>query len=411
MATSERFVIVGAGLAGAKTAEMLREKGFDGSILLLGDEPDAPYDRPPLSKGYLQGKLDRDAIFIHEPGWYAANGIELRRSTTATRIDPQRHTVRLADGEELGYDKLALATGACPRHLPISGESLAGVRYLRQIGDSERLRAVFATASRVVIIGAGWIGLEIAAAARTAGVAVTVLEAAALPLLRILGPQVAPVFAALHRDHGVDLRLGIEVAEIIGDGHAATGVRLADGTQVNADAVLIGVGAIPNTGLAEQAGLAVADGIVVDPTLRTSDRDIYAAGDVARAYHPLLRTQIRVEHWANALNQPETAAAAMLGDCASFESLPFFYTDQYELGMEYSGYIEPGGYDEVVIRGDRDAREFIAFWLRGHRVMAGMNVNIWDVNDNIQRLIRSCAAVDAARLADPDVPLKAMLAA
>jgi 3-phenylpropionate/trans-cinnamate dioxygenase ferredoxin reductase subunit len=287
----------------------------------------------------------------------------------------------------------------------VPGGGLDGVLYLRHADDSDRIRDTFATASRVLIVGGGWIGLEVAAAARTAGVEVTVLERANLPLLHVLGPQVAPVFADLHREHGVDLRPGVQVAEITGAGGKATGARLADGTTIGADAVIVGIGAAPNTGLAEAAGLEVRDGVVTDASLRTSDPDIYAAGDIARAYHPLLGTHIRVEHWANALFQPEAAAAAMLGQEAVYDRVPYFYTDQYDLSMEYAGYAEPGGYDQVTFRGDVAKCEFIAFWISQGRVVAGMNVNIWDVTDVIQDLIRSGKPADPAGLADPAVPL------
>ncbi|MGH3226231.1 MAG: NAD(P)/FAD-dependent oxidoreductase, partial [Streptosporangiaceae bacterium] len=232
-----------------------------------------------------------------------------------------------------------------------------------------------------------------------------------LPLLQVLGPQVAPVFAGLHREHEVDLRLGAQVAEITGAGGKATGARLADGSRIGADAVIVGIGAAPDTGLAEAAGLEVRDGVVTDAALQTSDPHIFAAGDIARAFHPLLGTHIRVEHWASALHQPETAAAAMVGRDAAYDRVPYFYTDQYDLGMEYAGYAVPGGYDEVIFRGDVAKREFIAFWLSGGRVLAGMNVNIWDVNDAIQDLIRSGRRTDPARLADPAVPLGEVLAA
>jgi len=287
------------------------------------------------------------------------------------------------------------------------------VLYLRRVADSDRIRAVFRTASRVAVIGAGWIGLETAAAARAAGVEVTILEAAGLPLLRVLGPEVAQVFAGLHREHGVDLRFGVQVSEITSSGGRAAdrgspvaGVRLADGSHVAADAVIVGVGITPNSQLAEAAGLATSNGVVVDARLRSSDPDIYAAGDVASAYHPVLGRHIRVEHWANALNQPQAAARAMLGQDIAYDRVPYFYTDQYDLGMEYAGYVEPGGYDQVVFRGDVERREFIAFWLAGGRVLAGMNVNVWDVNDTIQAIVRGGQTVDVARLGDPGAPLE-----
>ena len=399
------FVIVGAGLAGAKAAEALRAERFDGPVVLIGDEAERPYERPPLSKDYLLGKAERDSIFVHPGEWYQQNDIDLRLGTAVTGIDRGAHEVTLADGSRIGYAKLLLATGSSPRRLQVPGASLTGVHYLRRVQDSDAIREAFQTARRVVVIGGGWIGLEAAAAASTGGAEVTIVEMAELPLLRVLGREVAQVFADLHRAHGVDLRLGAGLEAITGDGDRVSGVQLADGSQIEADAVIVGVGITPNTQLAEAAGLETGDGIMADASLRTSDQDIYAAGDVADAYHPVYGRHLRVEHWANALNQPQTAARAMLGQDVSYDLLPYFYTDQYDLGMEYSGYVTPGGYDEVVFRGDRDGREFVAFWLRQGRVLAGMNVNVWDVNDSVQEIIRRGGVADKSRLADPDIPL------
>ncbi|HET9967221.1 MAG TPA: FAD-dependent oxidoreductase [Streptosporangiaceae bacterium] len=405
MPASGTFIIAGGGLAGAKAAEALREQGFDGRIVLAAEEDIRPYERPPLSKDYLQGKTSREEIFVHSPDWYDASGVELLLHTAVTGIDRGRRKVTLSDGGHLAYDRLLLTTGSVPRRLLVPGADAGGVLYLRRAADSDRIRDTFATVSRVLIVGAGWIGLEVAAAARAAGVDVTVLEPSELPLLHALGPQVAPVFADLHREHGVDLRLGVRVAEITTSGGQATGARLTDGTRIGADAVIVGIGAAPQTRLAEAAGLDVRGGIVTDASLRTSDPAIFAAGDVASAFHPMLGTHIRIEHWANALHQPQAAAAAMLGRDAVYDRVPYFYTDQYDLGMEYAGYSGPGGYDRVVFRGDVAKREFIAFWLSGGRVIAGMNVNIWDVNDAIQALVRSGHPASPARLADPAVPL------
>jgi 3-phenylpropionate/trans-cinnamate dioxygenase ferredoxin reductase subunit len=336
--------------------------------------------------------------------------VDLRLGATVTAIDPSAHEVVLADGATAGYARLLLATGASPRLLHVPGAGQQNVLYLRRVGDCEQIKSAFAAASRVVVIGAGWIGLETAAAARAAGADVTVLEAAELPLLRVLGTEAARVFADLHRQHDVDLRFGVQVTEITGSDGRASGVRLADGTHVAADAVIVGVGIEPNSELAEDAGLQVGNGIVVDAQLRSSDPDIYAAGDVASAFHPVLGKHIRVEHWANALNQPQTAARAMLGQDVAYDRIPYFYTDQYDLGMEYSGYVEPGGYDQVVFRGDVGQREFIAFWLSGGRVLAGMNVNVWDVTDAIQALVSAGRPVDVSKLADQNVPLEEIAA-
>ncbi len=391
------YVIVGAGLAGAKAAETLRAEGFDGPVVLLGDEDEVPYERPPLSKGYLLGKEERESARVHAPDWYREHDVELRLGTAVQALHPAEHEVELAGGERLRYGKLLLATGSEVRRLDVPGGDAA--LTLRRLPDADRLRAAFTRGARVVVVGAGWIGLETAAAAREHGAEVTLVEADPQPLHRVLGDEMGRVFADLHREHGVDLRLGSGVREIR-DGE----VVLADGTTVPADTVLVGVGIRPHTRLAEEAGLAVDDGILVDASLRTSDPDVYAAGDVARVDTPSFG-RLRVEHWANALNGGPAAAKAMLGQDVTYDRVPYFFSDQYDLGMEYSGWAPAGSYDEVVVRGDLAGREFVAFWLSGGRVLAGMNVNVWDVTDPIQALIRRTSPVDPTRLADPAVPL------
>jgi 3-phenylpropionate/trans-cinnamate dioxygenase ferredoxin reductase component len=409
MSNEQGIVIVGASLAGARAAEALREEGYGGPVVLVGAEDEIPYERPPLSKDYLMGKHGRDKMHVRPREWYDEHDVDLRLGTTVTAIDAAAHQVVLEGGGRVGYDKLLLATGSSPRRLPVPGADLGGVLYLRTVADSDRIRAAIEAASRVAVIGAGWIGLETAAAARTAGAEVTVLEAAELPLLRVLGREVAEVFARLHAERGVDLRFGVQVAEITGANGKANGVRLADRTRVDADVVIVGIGIAPNTELATAAGLTVDNGIVTDARLRTSDPDIFAAGDVANAFHPLVGKHIRVEHWANARHQPVAAAKAMLGQDVAYDRVPYFYTDQYDLGMEYAGYVEPGEYAEVVFRGDVPAREFIAFWLAGDgRVLAGMNVNVWDVNEAIAALVRKRAKVSAGALTDPSVPLESL---
>ena len=409
MSTDNGYVIVGASLAGANAAQALRAEGYAGPVTLIGAEPDRPYERPPLSKDFLMGKTGRDKMFVHPAEWYSEHEVELRLGTTVTAIDPGAHQISLADGERIGYDRLLLATGAAPRRIEVPGADLDGVHYLRTVGDSERLRAAFAQAGRVVVIGAGWIGLEAAAAAREAGRDVTVLEMAELPLLRVLGREVAEVFAGLHAEHGVDLRFGVQVAEITGAGGSVAGVRLADGTVVPADVVVVGVGAVPNTGLAEAAGIATDNGVVTDAGLRTSAPDVFAAGDVASAFHPRFGRHVRVEHWDNAIHQAKAAGQAMTGRQVSYDRLPYFFTDQYDLGMEYVGHVPPGGYQRVVFRGDVPGREFIAFWLDdGGRVLAGMNVNIWDVNEAIGELIRAGRPVSGEALADPSAALESL---
>jgi NAD(P)H-nitrite reductase len=410
MTANAAHVIVGAGLAGAKAAETLRQEGFDGQIVLIGEEQERPYERPPLSKGFLLGKEEQEKAYVHPAEWYAEHQVDLRVGTAATAIDPAGQTMTLADGSKVAYGALLLATGSSPRRITIPGADLDGVLYLRRIADSVRLKEAFTPSAKIVVIGGGWIGLEAAAAARAAGAEVTVLETAELPLLRVMGREVAQIFASLHTGHGVDLRSGVKVAEISGADGRANGVVLDDGTRIEADAVVVGVGAVPNTKLAADAGLKVDNGIVVDEHLRTSHPGIFAAGDVANALHPVLGKHIRVEHWANALNQPQFAAKAMLGQDVTYDRMPYFFTDQYDLGMEYTGYVEPGGYDQVVFRGNTDSLEFVAFWLSGKRVLAGMNVNIWDVTDPIRALVASGRQVDPVRLADPDVPLTDLVA-
>ncbi len=405
MPAEPAFVIVGASLAGAKAAQTLREEGFSGSVVLIGAEADRPYERPPLSKGFLLGKDERDSVFVHEPGWYAEHDVDLRLGVTVTAIDRAARRVSVAGGEPVSYDKLLITTGAAPRHLRVPGADLDGVLYLRSVEDSQRLRAVLEAGGRVVIAGAGWIGLETAAAARQYGCEVTVVEPEPGALHRSVGPELGEVFADLHRSHGVTFRFGEGVSELVGSGGKVSGVVTSAGTELPAEIVVVGIGAIPNAAFAAEAGLEVDNGILVDEALRSSDPDIFAAGDVANSFNPLLGRRIRVEHWGNALAGGPAAARSMLGQQVSYDLVPYFYSDQYDLGMEAAGVPEPGGYDDVVYRGDKESLEFIAFWLNDRAVVAGMNINIWDVNDDIQALIRSGAPVDPDRLTDPDVPL------
>ena len=405
MANSRTFVVIGGGLGGAKAAEALREKDFDGQIIICAEEDHLPYERPPLSKEFLAGKKSLDDFTVHDSTWYRENEIDLRLNARVLSVDRAAHTVELPDNTRVEYDKLLLATGSRSRRLPIPGSDAAGVHYLRTFEDASALNSALAEGSSLAVVGAGWIGLEVAASARQRGVNVTVVETAKLPLMGAVGEEVGAVFAALHRDHGVDLRLDSEVKQIATADGKATGLRLGDGSSVAADAVLVAVGAQPNIELADQAGLSTGDGgLLVDASLRTSDHDIYAVGDIAAAEHPLFGSRIRTEHWANALKQPAVAAAGMLGEKAEYTELPYFFTDQYDLGMEYAGYAPT--YNRVVFRGDVDGREFVAFWLDADdRVLAGMNVNIWDVLDDVKSLIRSRTTVDPDKLADPQAPL------
>jgi 3-phenylpropionate/trans-cinnamate dioxygenase ferredoxin reductase subunit len=398
----DRIVIVGGGLAGAKAAETLRDEGYEGGLVIVAAEDERPYERPPLSKDLLRGESEREKARVHPEGFYAERDIELRSGVGAASIDVAGHAVALEDGERLPYDRLLLATGAEPRRIGIPGADLDGVLALRTLADSERLAEAIRGDGRLVVIGAGWIGSEAAASARTMGSEVTVVERLDVPLETVLGAELGGMYGDLHREHGVELLTGAGVEAFEGDARVER-VRLAGGRTIDCGAVLVGIGVVPRTGLAEAAGLEVGDGVLVDATLRTSAPDIWAAGDVAGHMHPRYGRRVRVEHWANALNQGPAAARNMLGADAPYDRLPYFFSDQYDVGMEYSGLA--GRDDAVVVRGDLATREVIAFWTAGGRVSAAMNVNVWDVTDALQELIRSGREVDPARLADPDVPI------
>lgn len=407
MSTPRTIAIVGASLAGAKAAESLRDEGFDGRVVLIGQEPERPYERPPLSKDYLRGEAERAKVDVHADDFYAAKDIELRTSCLVDAIDVEGHELVLSGGERVGYDRLLLAVGAEPRRLPVPGADLPGVLSLRSVGDSDALRSRLDVGGHVVVIGAGWIGSEVAASARQKGLEVTLVEQGDVPLERVLGPEVGAIYRDIHTDHGVRFSGGTGVAALEGTERVER-VRLSDGTAINCDFVVVGVGVTPRTQLAEHAGLAVDNGVVVDECLQTSVADVFAAGDVANAFHPFYNTHIRVEHWANALNQGPAAARNMLGERTVYDRLPYFFSDQYDVGMEYTGYAAE--WDRVVFRGDPATREFIAFWLKDDRVVAGMNVNVWDVTDPIQALIRARVRVDADELSDPDRPLDGLAA-
>jgi 3-phenylpropionate/trans-cinnamate dioxygenase ferredoxin reductase component len=403
------FVIVGAGLAGAKAAQELRERGFDGRVVLVGSEPERPYERPPLSKDYLRGESEREKAHVHPAGFYETKEIDLETGSAVAAIDPGASRVLLEGGRELAYDRLLLTMGAEPRRLPIPGADLDGIHYLRTFADADALRTrLEAGAGRVAVVGGGWIGSEVAASARQRGLEVTVIDPLALPNERIFGTEVGSFYRDVHAENGVEMRLGRGVEAFEGD-RAVAGVRLSDGAQVECDFAVVGVGVAPRIELARDAGIEVENGIVVDEHLLTSAPNIYAAGDVANAWHPFYERRIRVEHWANALNQGPAAARSMLGEDVSYGRIPYFFSDQYDVGMEYSGYAER--WDEVVLRGDPGAGEgFVAFWLRDGRVLAGMNVNVWDVNQHVQELIRARRPVDTRALADPGTPLDSLLA-
>ncbi|WES64792.1 FAD-dependent oxidoreductase [Microbacter sp. GSS18] len=402
-------VIIGGGQAAGSAAATLREESPDAEITVLAAEPHPPYQRPPLSKGYLAGVEGLDAVVLHAADWYREREVDLRADTRATGIDTSGHRLTLADGADLAYDTLLIATGASPRRLRLPGAHVRGVHALRTIEDADAIAADLRGGDRrVVVVGTGWIGMEVAATARGFGNDVTVLGRGPVPLAGALGAEMGEVFAGLHRENGVTVRTSAPVEAIVGDG--AVSAVVAGGETVPADVVVTGVGATPRTSLAERAGIRVLDGIVVDEHLRTSAPDVFAAGDVASAYHPFVQRHLRSEHWDNARAGGEVAARSMLGGDARHDGIPYFYTDQFDLGMELSGFPTLMHDADVVVRGDVDAREFIAFWHDDGRVVGGMNVNVWDVHDDIQALIRSGARVDADRLRDPGVELAGLAA-
>jgi 3-phenylpropionate/trans-cinnamate dioxygenase ferredoxin reductase subunit len=405
MTREKTFVIVGAGLAGAKAAETLRAEGFGGRLVLIGAEEHRPYERPPLSKDYLRGELEREQVYVHPEAFYAEQGIEFRPRRRAVRLDVSIRQLVLDDGARLPYDGLLLTTGAEPRKLSIPGAELDGVLYLRALQDSDVLRERLDRGGAVVVIGGGWIGSEVAASARQRGLEVTIIAPGSVPMERALGSEVGGIYRDVHVEHGVQWLPKTSVAALEGDG-VVERVRTSDGRVLDCTFVVAGIGVQPRTRLGAEAGLPINNGLLVDEHLRTSAPGVFAAGDVANAYHPFYGQRVRVEHWANALHQGPCAARNLLGRNDQYDRLPYFFSDQYDTGMEYAGHAS--SWDRVVFRGDPAGREFIAFWMSEDRVVAGMNFNVWDVSDDIQRLIRSRTAVDDRALADPGIALEAL---
>ncbi len=403
MGEIETVVIVGAGLAGAKAAEALRKDGYDGRVRLFGSEPHRPYIRPPLSKDYLRGDEEVDHVFVHAEAWYAEQRVDLEVSTTVTAIDASAHEIVLDGDRRVGFDRLVIATGSEPRRLDVPGADLDGVRSLRTLEDSDGLRAAAQAASHVVVIGAGWIGAEVAASIRQLGRDVTLIADTSVPLEQVLGTEVGAIFGDVHAQHGVRIVANQRVVAIHGNGGRAAAVQTADGTRIEADLVVAGIGVVPRTQLAEAAGLDVDDGILVDERLETSVAGIFAAGDVANALHPVLGSRVRSEHWDNARRQGRIAARNALGHGEPYARVPYFYSDQFDLSMEYAGF--PEAFDRVVFRGEPASGKFLAFWLSDGRVVAGMNVNTHKVNDGISALVAARRPVDVGQLADPAVPL------
>jgi 3-phenylpropionate/trans-cinnamate dioxygenase ferredoxin reductase component len=400
--THTTIAIVGASLAGAKAAEAARAAGFDDRIVLIGEEPSAPYERPPLSKAVLRGEADPESTRVHDADFYRTHDVELVVDR-AIALDAAARTIDLAGGSSISFERAILATGATPRHLTAPGAEMAGVHHLRTVADATALREAVRGAARVAVVGAGWIGAEVAASARQMGADVVLIDPAPTPLHRLLGDELGGIFRELHAEHGVSLRLGAGVAALRGTS-AVEAVVLDDGRVEHADVVVVGIGVDPRTELVDRAsGIEIDDGIVVDEHLETGVPGIFAAGDAANAWHPHYRRRIRVEHWANALNQGITAGRNAAGERAEYTRLPYFFSDQYDLGLEYVGQHQPD--DTLVMRGDLAARELVALWHRDGIVTAGMAVNVWDVIDDLKAIIEAGRVHDPARLGDVEVPL------
>ncbi len=394
------IVLVGGGLATGTAVRELRDQGYVGDLVVFAGEAHPPYERPPLSKGYLLGNEPAEKAMVNDEGWYAEHDVDLRTGVTVDSIDPAARTLT-AGGEELTWSGLLLATGAVPRHLALADDSGAPVHYLRTLDDSTALKAQLTPGARIGIIGGGWIGLEVASAARQAGAEVVVLEALEQPLLNVLGPEVGALFAQLHREKGVDVRTGVRIETIAGTGSDGSTIGLAGGDTLTVDRLVVGVGVAPLADLAGSAGIAVDNGILVDSGLRTSAPGVFAAGDVANVDHPVLGHRVRVEHWDTAIKHGKVAAANLLDGQAVADDLPYFFTDQYALGLEYVGHPGPDGFDRVVVTGDTDGpvegRTFRVWWLRGDRVVAGMHVNDWDAIGRVRELVGTEADEAALR--------------
>jgi NADPH-dependent 2,4-dienoyl-CoA reductase/sulfur reductase-like enzyme len=398
---TDRIVILGAGHAGGRAAEALRAAGFPGNVTLLGEEPHPPYERPPLSKELLAGAIPVEKTFVKPQSWYAEKEIALRLGMRAISIDRRHQRVIRADGSSEAYDYLLLTTGARPRKLMIAGGSTPIVNYVRDIADTLALQPKLVPGARLVVIGAGFIGLEVAAIARKKGCAVTVLELAATPLQRVAAHDIGEFFARLHRAEGVDLRTGVSVTEIAE--HRGRAVVFANGETLEAEAVVAGIGAIPNTDLAQTAGLFVDDGVVVDERGRTDDPHVFAAGDVTRHYNPLLGRHLRLESWQNAQNQAIAVAKAMIGAGGDYAEMPWFWTDQYDVNFQSLGV--PLVWDELVWRGDPASKQFLVFYLDEGRPVGANAVNGAREMRFVREILKRGDLVDKARLGDTSVKL------
>lgn len=401
---TEAFVIAGANLAGGTAAATLRSEGFDGRIVLVGEEPVAPYERPPLSKEFLRGEAPFEKALLRPPEFWASNSIECRFGRRVARIDPGSRQAILDDGEAFFYDKVLVATGLRNRRLGVPGAHLDGIYSLRTVADAGAIRAAMATATRAVVVGMGFIGAEVAASLRSEGIEVDIIEPLPGPCYRALGRQVASVVAAIHADHGVRMHFG-ESVEAFEGGTRVESVITGSGDRIPCDVVVVGVGTIPVTGLLEGTGIPLDNGVVVDAHCASSIEGVYAAGDVANHFHPLVGHHIRVEHWQNAMLQGAAAAKAMLGGGDPYAEVHWFWSDQYDANIQAAGHISD--WRDPVIRGDLQGRSFVSFSLRDGAIEGAVAINRGrDLRRSIA-LIKSGARVDPAKLADPDTDIRA----
>jgi 3-phenylpropionate/trans-cinnamate dioxygenase ferredoxin reductase subunit len=405
VASDRQIVIIGAGQAGGWTAKTLRDQGFDGKIVLVGDERHPPHERPPLSKQVLCGEAEPEVCHLWPADQWAALNVDFRPGTKIANIHRAEHNVETSRGEKIAYEKLMIATGARPRLLPTHGTELKGVFYLRYVGDSLMIRERLVPGATVVIVGGGWIGLEVAAAAKKRGANAVVVEFADRLCARALSPDMSEAILDLHKKHGVDVRLKKSVTRFEGEG-ALERVVLSDGMEIAAHTAVIGIGIAPNFELAAEADLEIDNGIVVDETGRTSDPDIYAAGDVTNHPNALLGRRIRLESWENAQNQAICAAKAMLGKPEPYSEIPWFWSDQYDANIQLVGL--PERYDEVAVRGDRNSGTFTSFYLLGGKIVGVAGINTGRDVRFARRLIASGAAATVAQLSDPNIKLQSL---
>ncbi len=406
---ASRIVVIGGGQAGAQALQSLRQSGYAGALTLVGDEPALPYQRPPLSKAYMKGEMTEERLYFRPAPWYQDQNIEVILSTPAKSIDRANRTVELAHGGHLDYDALIIATGSRPRVLPVKGATLHGVHDLRDLSDVERIRPNMIAGRKMVIVGAGYIGLEAAAVARQMGLDVTVLEMAPRVLARVTSPVMSEFFETEHRAQGVQILTGARLDHLDGDGDTVTAAILADGTRVDADIVLVGIGILPNEELAKDAGIACNNGILVDRDARTSDPRVFAAGDCAS--RPLVHygRSGRLESVHNAIEQGKLAAAAILGKPRPAEDCPWFWSDQYDLKLQIAGLSQD--YDEIVVRGDPKDRKFAAFYLRNGTLIAVDAINSPPEFLASKKLIMSGAKLAPDMLGDTSISMKDIAAA